>query len=236
MLFHSFAFFVFFFVTFSVYWSLKRHRLRMLCLLAASCIFYAMWHPWVILLILFSAGFDFLLARRIEDAPSPRMRRFLLILSVSVSLGLLAFFKYTNFLLDSTFSVVNWFGSDYSHPALRIVLPLGISFYTFETISYIVDVYRRRIRAERDFFDYALFIMFFPHLISGPIVRPRQFLAQVRRPKRFDWNRLEAGARLFLLGLVKKAVIADQMAKIVDPIFAAPSAYATEVLWIAVLC
>lgn len=236
MLFHSFSFFVLFVVTFGVYWSLKRHRLRMLWLLAASCVFYAMWHPWVILLILFSAAFDFVLARCIEDAQSLRTRRLLLIVSVSTSLGLLAFFKYTNFFLDSTFSVLNFLGFSYSHPVLRVVLPLGISFYTFETISYVVDVYKRRILAERDFLHYALFIMFFPHLISGPIVRPRQFLAQVRRPKRFEWNRLEAGARLFLLGLVKKAVIADQMAQIADPVFAAPSAYASEVIWVAVLC
>lgn len=208
----------------------------MLWLLGASFAFYGSWNPWLLFVIVFSATFDFLIAQRIEASASPKTRRSLLILSICVSLSILGFFKYTNFLLDSAVSTFNLFGFDYRHPAFRIVLPLGISFYTFETISYVVDVYHRRLRAERNFVDYALFIMFFPHLISGPIIRPRQFLVQVRRAKRFDWLRLEAGARLFLLGLVKKAVIADHMAGIVDPVFAAPSNYASEAVWVALLC
>lgn len=236
MLFHSAQFFFFFSVTFVGYWLIPQHRLRMLWLLLASCLFYALWHPWVIFVIVFSAGFDFILARRIEEAESSGARRFFLVLSVTTSLGLLGFFKYTNFLLDSAVSTFNFFGFDYHHPAFKIVLPLGISFYTFETISYIVDVYHRRLRAERNFLDYALFIMFFPHLISGPIVRPRQFLVQLRRAKRFDWLRLEVGARLFLLGLIKKAVIADNMAGVADPVFAAPATFASDAVWIALLC
>jgi len=236
MLFHSFGFLALFVITFIVYWSLTEHRARMAWLLAAGFVFYGSWNPWLISLILFSAGFDFVLAQRIEIAASPGRRRLLLILSVGVSLGLLGFFKYTNFLLDNAASILNLFGLHPHHPAIRIILPLGISFYTFETISYVVDVYRGRVPAERNFLNYALFLMFFPHLIAGPIVRPRDFLGQTRRKKRFDWNRLELGARLFLLGLVKKAVIADQMARIVDPVFAAPSRYASEAIWVAVLC
>jgi alginate O-acetyltransferase complex protein AlgI len=236
MLFHSFAFFALFSITFVVYWSLTQHRLRILSLLGASFAFYGSWNPWLLFVIVFSAAFDFLIAQRIEASPSPNARRALLIISICVSLGILGFFKYTNFLLDSAVSTFNFFGFDYHHPAFRIVLPLGISFYTFETISYVMDVYRGRLRAERNFLDYALFIMFFPHLIAGPIVRPKHFLTQVPRTKRFDWNRLELGARLFLLGLVKKAVIADQMPAIVDSVFASPSEFSTEAVWIAVLC
>jgi alginate O-acetyltransferase complex protein AlgI len=236
MLFHSFAFVVLFSITFVVYWSLTQHRLRMLWLLGASFAFYGSWNPWLMFIVVFSAAFDFLIAQRIETSPSPKVRRVLLIISICVSLGILGFFKYTNFLLDSAISTFNLFGFDYRHPALRIVLPLGISFYTFETISYVMDVYRGRLRAERNFLDYALFIMFFPHLIAGPIVRPKHFLSQVPRAKRFDWHRVELGARLFLLGLMKKAVIADHMPAIVDPVFAAPADFSTEAVWIAVFC
>jgi len=236
MLFHSAEFFLLFSGTFIGYWIVRQHRLRMLWLLGASFAFYGSWNPWLLLVVLFSAAFDFLIAQRIEAARAARVRRFLLIVSVSVSLTILGFFKYTDFLLDSAVSTFNFFGFDYRHPAFRIVLPLGISFYTFETISYVMDVYRGRLRAERNFLDYALFIMFFPHLIAGPIVRPKHFLSQVPRTKRFDWNRLELGARLFLLGLMKKAVIADHMPGIVDPVFAAPADFSSAAVWIAVLC
>lgn len=236
MLFHSFDFFVFFPITFVVYWALPRHRLRMAWLLLASFAFYGSWNPWLLFVVLFSATFDFLIAQQIEKSPSPGTRRTLLIVSIFVSLGILGFFKYTNFLLDTAVSTFNFFGFDYRHPAFKIVLPLGISFYTFETISYVMDVYRGRLRAERNFLDYALFIMFFPHLIAGPIVRPKHFLSQVPRAKRFDWNRLELGVRLFLLGLIKKAVIADHMAEIVDPVFASPASFSSAAVWMAVFC
>jgi alginate O-acetyltransferase complex protein AlgI len=236
MLFHSIEFFYLFVVTFGGYWAIKQHRLRKLWLLAASLGFYGTWNPWLLFVIVFSAAFDFAIAQKIEQSSAPARRRQLLVVSVCVSLGILAFFKYTNFLLDNAIGALNLFGFDTRHPAFAIVLPLGISFYTFETISYVVDVYRGRLRAERNFFDYALFIMFFPHLIAGPIVRPRHFLRQVPVPKRFDWNRLELGARLFILGLVKKAVIADHMAVLVDPVFAAPGAYSSSAVWVAVLC
>jgi len=236
MLFHSAEFFLLFFGTFVGYWLIPQHRLRMLWLLGASFAFYGSWNPWLMSVVVFSAAFDFLIAQRIETSPSPKARRVLLIVSICVSLAILAFFKYTNFLLDSAVSTFNLFGFDYRHPAIKIVLPLGISFYTFETISYVMDVYRGRLRAERNFLDYALFIMFFPHLIAGPIVRPKHFLSQVPRAKRFDWNRVELGARLFLLGLVKKAVIADHMPAIVDPVFASPADFSTEAVWIAVFC
>lgn len=236
MLFHSVQFFLLFSVTFIGYWLIPQHRLRMLWLLGASFAFYGSWNPWLMFVVVFSAAFDFLIAQRIETSPWPKARRVLLIVSICVSLGILGFFKYTNFLLDSAVSTFNLFGFDYRHPAFRIVLPLGISFYTFETISYVMDVYRGRLRAERNFLDYALFIMFFPHLIAGPIVRPKHFLRQVPRTKRLDWNRVELGARLFLLGLVKKAVIADHMPAIADPVFASPSEFSTEAVWMAVFC
>src|SRR5262249_12425001 len=138
------------------------------------------WNPWFILLILFSASVDYFAGLAIDSSTSPRWRRTLLIGSISVNLGLLGFFKYFNFFLDNTYRVLGLFELSLDKPTLDIILPLGISFYTFETISYVVDIYRGRNRAVRDPLDYAIFIMFFPHLVAGPIVRPRDFLPQLR--------------------------------------------------------
>lgn len=231
MLFHSFAFFLFFCVTFGVYWSLRRHEFRMAWLVAASIVFYAVWNPWFVLLIAFTAGVDYLFALHIERATNPIRRRALLIASLLISLSLLAFFKYANFFLNASTGVLAFFGVHVLPPVLHVVLPLGISFYTFETISYVVDVYRGRLPAERNPLHYALFIMFFPHLIAGPIVRPGQFLPQVRARKHFDWARFQLGLQLFLRGLLKKAVLADRLAAIVDPIFQAPMQFSSATLW-----
>src|SRR5205823_10030199 len=184
MLFHSFGFFLFFWIVFGVYWSLRAHEHRMMWLLAGSIVFYAMWNPWFISLIALTAGMDYFIALRIEAAPNEKTRRAWLVLSLVMSLSLLCFFKYALFLLGTLDGLVALAGVHLPMPQWHILLPLGISFYTFETISYVVDVYRRRIRAERNVLHYALYIMFFPHLIAGPIVRPSQFLPQIRRRKR----------------------------------------------------
>src|SRR5262249_6831620 len=126
-------------------------------------------------------------------------------------------------------------GGSASLPVLSILLPIGISFYTFEAINYTVDVYRRRVPAERNLAHFMLFITFFPHLVAGPIVRARDFLPQVARPKRWDWARLHLGAQLFLLGAFKKLAIADRMAWWADPVFANPEQHHTGAAWLAVL-
>lgn len=249
MLFPSFQFFVFFCVVFAVYWAMpplagfafgctaqQAHRLRMGWLLLASCYFYMSWNPYLILLILFSASVDYITARLLSHVVSMWKRRALLILSVTVNLGLLAFFKYTNFLISTAIGTLNLFGFENDPLVLAIILPLGISFYTFETISYIVDVYRRRIEPVRNLLDYALYIMFFPHLVAGPIVRPHEFLPQIGQRKRWNWDRLQLGAQFFVVGLFKKAAIADQLATIVDPVFAEPAQFGSAAVWLAVLC
>ena len=235
MLFQSFGFFVFFWIAFAVYWKLRVHRHRMGWLLAASILFYALWNPWLITLIVFTAGMDYICALRIESAPDDRSKRAWLLLSLVASLSLLCFFKYAQFFLESTCGLLGIFGVHATPPAWHMVLPLGISFYTFETISYVVDVYRDRIKAERNVLHYALYIMFFPHLIAGPIVRPEQFLPQIRRPKRFDWLRLQLGAQLFMRGLFKKTVLSDRLASMADPIFHAPGDFSTATLWLAAI-
>ncbi len=233
MLFSSLGFLGFFLAVFTVYWAIPAHRCRMAWLLIASCAYYVSWNPWLIGLVALSASTDYFAGLWLETLKSPRSRRLVLIGSISVNLGLLAYFKYTNFLLvtaQSTLAVLGWKADPV---VLNLILPLGISFYTFETISYVVDVYRGRTRAVRSFLDYALFMMFFPHLMAGPIVRPHEFLPQVQRRKRLDWSRVELGARFFLIGLFKKAVLADNLAAVIDPIFAAPAAYSSQAAWLA---
>ncbi len=210
MPFQSFGFFVFFCVAFAAYWALREHRRRMWWLLAVSVIFYALWNPWYIVLIAFTAGADYVFALRIEAAADARARRGWLIVSIVASLSLLCFFKYALFLAGSAEGLLGLFGMRFTPPAWKIVPPLGISFYTFETISYVIDVYRGRLKAERNVLNYALYIMFFPHLLAGPIVRPGQFLPQISRTKRFNWPRFELGVQLFMRGLLKKTVIADR--------------------------
>lgn len=236
MQFQTSPFLLFFAVVFPIYWAIRPHRWRMAWLLLASCAFYMLWNPWLILLILFSASIDYAAALYLETSKSPKLRKSLLVGSIVINLCLLFFFKYANFFLDNVHRIFGVLDIPFSRPTLEIILPLGISFYTFETISYIVDVYRGRTKAARNPFDYALFIMFFPHLIAGPIVRPYHFLPQLARPKRFNWNRLHLGVRLFLIGLFKKSIIADHLGQqVVDPVFASPATFGSAALWLAVL-
>jgi alginate O-acetyltransferase complex protein AlgI len=237
MVFHHAPFLWLLLATFVAYWWLLRtQRQRNLLLLAASVVFYAHWNPWLVPLVAGTAIYDYRMAQAIENAPGEVVRRRRLVAAIAVPLGLLAYFKYTNFLIAQAWLPLRVLGLQAPPPVFDIVLPLGISFYTFETIAYVVDVYRRRIRAERRVIDYTLFLLFFPHLIAGPIVRADQFLPQVRRARRLDWSRVELGVRLFVFGMLKKAVVADQLAVLADPVFAHPEAYATSTIWTAVVC
>jgi alginate O-acetyltransferase complex protein AlgI len=235
VLFPTYAFFLFFLVTFSVYWLGRAHAFRLTWLLFASIVFYWFWNPWFLFLIAGSTSIDYLVARALPRVTSPLRRRLLFATSVGVNLAILIGFKYSSFLLDTFATLASLAGISISVPVVSVVLPLGISFYTFEAISYIVDVYRGRLEPARSLLHYALYIMFFPHLIAGPIVRGHEFLPQLRCTKREDWPRLESAIRLFCLGLLKKVVLADHLAPIVDPVFAEPARYATSAVWLAML-
>ena len=235
MLFCSQTFLVFFVVVFTLYWASPRDSWRVYLLLAASFYFYASWNKWLAGIICISTAFDYVIARGLEASSSMRWRKFMLTSSLVANLGLLAYFKYMNFFLHSLEECLHALGASASLPVLKVILPIGISFYTFEAINYTVDVYRRRIAAERNIFHFMLFIVFFPHLIAGPLVRARDFLPQIRRGKRFDWLRMQLGAQLFLTGMFKKMVIADRMAIYVDPVFAHPELYAASAVWMAVI-
>jgi alginate O-acetyltransferase complex protein AlgI len=233
MLFCSAQFTIFFTVVFAVYWALPWQRARVWGLLAASFSFYASWNKWLALIICVSTALDFLIARALESSQEQRWRRLLLTVSIVVNLGLLFYFKYANFFLHSVEEALHALGNTRSLPVLKVILPIGISFYTFEAISYTVDVYRRRIKAETNLLHFMLFITFFPHLVAGPIVRARDFLPQVRRTKHWSWARLHLGVQFFLLGFLKKVVIADRMAMFSDPVFANPQSYGGAAVWLA---
>ena len=233
MLFCTSQFALFFFVVFVAYWALPWQRGRVLILLAASFYFYACWNRWLAVLLCVSALGDYLVALGMEATPNPRARKLLLVVSLVANIGLLCYFKYANFFLRSLEEAIGVSGSSASLPVLSVIVPVGISFYTFEAINYTVDVYRGKARATRDLSHFMLFILFFPHLVAGPIVRARAFLPLVARRKRWSWLRAHAGVLLVLLGVVKKLVVADRMALYVDPVFADPATVGTVALWLA---
>ncbi|HLN29807.1 MAG TPA: MBOAT family protein [Gemmataceae bacterium] len=235
MLFGSRAFLIFFTVVFAVYWALPSHRARVWLLLVASFTFYATWNKWLAGLICLSTAMDYVVARAMDASSSQGRRKVLLGLSLAANLGLLFYFKYANFFLHSVEEALHTIGGESSLPVLQVILPVGISFYTFEAINYTVDVYRRRVPAERNLANFMLFITFFPHLVAGPIVRARDFLPQIRRAKRWDWARMQLGVQYFLIGFFKKQAIADRMALYADPVFANPSQFSTGAVWLAVL-
>ena len=226
-------FLVFFLAVFATYWSIPWQRGRVLLLLAASIGFYAVWSRELAVLLCVSIVIDYWLGRAMEASKAPRLRLLLVMISVLGNVGLLCYFKYSNFFLHSLGEAATIFGLQTSLPVLSVILPVGISFYTFEAINYTVDVYRGKIRAERDLTHLMLFVLFFPHLVAGPIVRARAFLPLVARRKHWSWPRAHLGLQLIVLGLVKKLAVADRMALYVDPVFADPSQYAGSVLWLA---
>ena len=235
MLFPTFPFFVFFLVAWSVYWLLRRNGLRLAWLLAASAIFYAHWNPRFLVLIALSTSVDYLVALRLPRTTHPGARRAFVALSVGVNLGILFLFKYGALAAETAGAAIRLLGSDLRVPVPSFVLPLGISFYTFEAISYVVDVSRGRLAPVRNPLRYALFILFFPHLVAGPIVRGGELLPQLASARRPDWRRFVVGLRLFLLGLVKKCVLADRLAAAADPVFASPESFGTAAVWLGVL-
>ena len=205
-------------------------------LLVASYIFYAAWNPPYVVILLFSTTLDWWLAKLIWRAASIPKRRRLLIISLVANLGLLAFFKYDGFFLGNFSAAINVLGIDYAPPAWNIVLPVGISFYTFASLSYTIDVYRGEIDADASFLDYALFVSFFPHLVAGPIVRARVLLPQLRTARIASRDQVGWGLTLVTMGLFCKTVMADSIfAPVADSVFTTPEQYAAVDTWAAVL-
>ncbi|HJZ53551.1 MAG TPA: MBOAT family O-acyltransferase [Gemmataceae bacterium] len=226
MIFASKAFFVFLPVVLVLYHLLGRRSRKYAVLLAASWLFYAWISPQYLWVIVLCTVIDYAAGLRIEAAADDRTRRWWLGLSIAANLGLLFSFKYVAFVYDNAVSLAHLFGAPLPDRHWDILLPLGISFHTFQGISYTVDVYRRQIRAVRSFLDYALFVAFFPQLAAGPIVRAAEFLPQMSSPPRVSARHVADGLHFFLLGLFKKLFIADQLDVLfVTPVFADPTAY-----------
>ena len=202
-----------------IYWRL-RSRQQNLFLLAASYTFYGWWDWRFLLLMMGSTVIDYHVARKIDTTDGAGKRRTLLVLSLVINFTILGFFKYFNFFLDSAARSLDMMGlHNIPHGLLAIVLPPGISFYTFQEVAYIVDVYKGRGQASSNLIDYALFISLFPHLIAGPIQRPSHLLPQVQNPRIFNAKAFHDGCMLILMGLVRKTVIADNCAHLADAAF-----------------
>lgn len=209
MVFNSYSFLIFFGVVLLLHRLCRNWTGQKALLLVASYVFYAAWNPPFVLLIWISTLVDWYAAQAMGRATRRSRRRTYLLLSLSTNLGLLGFFKYGEFLLHNFQAATGSFGIAYEPPALDIVLPVGISFYTFQTLSYTIDVYRRKIEPWHSFVDFALFVTFFPQLVAGPIVRATYFLPQLREPLRVTRDKLGWGFTLLTIGLFEKVVLAD---------------------------
>ena len=220
MNFNSGAFLIFLPVVVGIYWLLP-HKLRRVWLLAASWFFYMYWNPLLILLLLTSTVIDYFCGLGMEaHREKPKTRKALLLVSICMNLGLLFFFKYWNFFGDTTDALFSWLRIGFRVPALDLILPVGISFYTFQTMSYSIEVYRGSIRAERDFVSFALFVSFFPQLVAGPIESPSDLLPQLKAEHRLDAEDLRAGFWLLLCGFFRKCVVADLCGIYVNAVYA----------------
>ena len=210
MLFNSFHFVFFFIIVTSLYFVLP-YKLRWFLLLVSSCYFYMAFVPMYILILGFTIVIDYFAGIYIEKSEGKR-RKLFLIFSLIANIGVLAVFKYYNFINDNLTFLLQEFGMQNPVPYLSILLPIGLSFHTFQAMSYTIEVYRGHQAAERNFGIYSLYVMFYPQLVAGPIERPQNLLYQFRKNFDFDYERVVDGLKLMLWGLFKKIVIADRLA------------------------
>ncbi len=235
MLFNSLLFGAFFCLVLAVHQLRAPWWLRKLNLVIASYAFYAAWNPPFVVLLAASTVLDWLVARRLASTERQSLRGLLLSISLSMNLGLLATFKYADFLLSVSSDLVGLAGMAWTAPKLGLVLPVGISFYTFQSMSYTIDVYRRQLSPTRSLLDFALFVGFFPQLVAGPIVRASEFLPQCQVPRQTTGDALAWGLVLLVIGLFQKVVLADTLlAPASDALFAARE-FATADAWIGSL-
>lgn len=236
MLFNSLTFIVFFAVVVALHHAPLSWRIKKFNLLIASYVFYGAWSPPFVLLLLLSTAVDWKAAQWIHRAQSEGARRLFLILSLAVNLGVLGYFKYGEFLLQNFTSLMNAAGINYAAPDWNIVLPVGISFYTFQTMAYSLDVYLRRAAPAKSLLDFSLFVTFFPQLVAGPIVRPSQLVPQFAEAKQATRQQFCWGLALIVIGLFEKVVLADSfLAPAADGAFGAKEAIYPLDAWMGVL-
>lgn len=224
MLFNSISYAIFLPIVFSIYWIVP-HNIRWIVLLISSYYFYMSWNIQYVLLILFTTLVSYLAALLLERIEENSIKKLLLFITVLICLSILIFFKYFNFFSFNIASFVSFIGIDLDPILLDIILPVGISFYTFQTLSYVIDVYKGDISAERHFGYYATFISFFPQLVAGPIERTRNLLPQIKSKVEFSYKQATYGLKLISWGLFKKIVIADTLAVYVQPVYKNPYEY-----------
>lgn len=232
MLFNSIDFAIFLPVVFLLYWFVTKKNLKLqnLLIVIASYVFYGFWDWRFLSLIIFSTLIDYLVGARLSNEENTSKRKILLCISIAFNLGLLGFFKYYNFFLENLITAFTFFGNTISIEGLNIVLPVGISFYTFQTLSYTIDIYKRKLEPTKDFIAFSAFISFFPQLVAGPIERATNLLPQFHKKRVFEYDKAVDGLRQILWGLFKKVVIADNSAKIANEIFSNSNDYSGSTL------
>jgi D-alanyl-lipoteichoic acid acyltransferase DltB (MBOAT superfamily) len=221
MLFNSIDFAIFLPIVFVLYWFPAKNNLKLqnFLIVAASYLFYGWWDWRFLSLILFSTVVDYTIGRKLKVEENKTKRKVLLWTSILVNLGFLGFFKYYNFFLDNFITAFSFFGTEIKANSLNIILPVGISFYTFQTLSYTIDVYKRKLEPTKDFIAFSAFVSFFPQLVAGPIERATHLLPQFYKKRTFDYSKAVDGMRQILWGLFKKIVIADNCAEFANQIF-----------------
>jgi D-alanyl-lipoteichoic acid acyltransferase DltB (MBOAT superfamily) len=221
MLFNSLDFAIFFPIVFIFYWFVTSRNLKFqnLLVVTASYVFYGWWDWRFLSLIIFSTVVDYAVGQKLRVEEIQRKRKIFLWISILVNLGFLGFFKYYNFFLDNFISAFSFFGAEISASSLNVILPVGISFYTFQTLSYTIDVYKRKLEPTRDFIAFSAFVSFFPQLVAGPIERATNLLPQFYSKRTFNYAKATDGMRQILWGLFKKVVIADNCAEYANLIF-----------------
>ena len=231
MLFNSPVFFIFFVVVFASYWTLRRYRVAQnALLLAASYLFYGKWSLFFLGLLIASTIVDFACGLAIDATAERRKKRVVLLASLALNLGFLGTFKYAGFFIAQFADLLAWLGFEANRRVLDIVLPVGISFYTFQSMGYVIDVYRGKQRAACNPLEYALYVSFFPQLMAGPIERAGHMLPQYQRPRLWNTASFESGLQLMAWGLFKKVVIADSLAPYVNDVYDRPSVYSSVAL------
>lgn len=226
MLFNSFSYLIFLPIVFVIYWSLNNNlKFQNLFLLIASYFFYAFWDYRFLFLLIFSTLLDFITGKLIYNAEKPTQKKRWLLISVSINLGFLGVFKYFNFFTESFTELFSHFGFKIDPFTLKLILPVGISFYTFHGLSYVIDIYKNRFKPIDDFISYSVFVCFFPLLVAGPIERATHLLPQITSKRVINYNSFVDGLRQILWGLVKKIIIADSCAYYVNSIFSSYNSY-----------
>ena len=221
MLFNSLDFAVFLPIVFVLYWFVTKHNLKLqnALIVASSYVFYGWWDWRFLSLIIFSTFLDYSIGRRLKNEENQKTRKTLLWTSIIVNLGFLGVFKYYNFFLDNFIAAFSFFGQDIQPNSLNIILPVGISFYTFQTLSYTIDVYKKKLEPTEDLVAFSAFVCFFPQLVAGPIERATNLLPQFYKKRTFEYDKAVDGMRQILWGLFKKVVIADNCAEYANLIF-----------------